>query len=295
MEKSIEDFIEYITKVKKASINTIQSYRRDLVKMSMFMEEHGINEPGRITVTNINAYILYLEKKGLSTATISRNIASMKTYFHYLMNNKLIDYEPVEFLKAPAIEKKNPVILTISEVDRLLSQPCGNSSKEVRDRAMIELLYATGIRVTELINLRIEDVNLQMNYILCHSNTKKDRVVPFGKTAKKSIQIYLDEYRKEFIKGDDCQYLFLNCQGNQMSRQGFWKIIKSYGEMAGINAEITPHVIRHSFAAHLVANGADLKSVQEMMGHSDIASTQVYADIAQQKIRNVYERTHPRR
>lgn len=294
MQQSIEDFISYLGNVKKASLNTRQSYRRDLLKMKRFMETNGINDVGRITVTNINAYVLKLEKDGLSAATISRNIAAMRSYFHYLMMNKKIDYEPIEFLKAPPIKKKAPTILSVEEVDRIMRQPSGNSAKEVRDKAMIELLYATGIRVSEMILLKISDVNLEMDYIVCHSDTRKDRIVPFGSEAKKALSKWLDIYRDEILKGKESDLLFLNCQGNQMSRQGFWKIIKGYGAKAGIKEDITPHTIRHSFAAHLVQNGADLKSVQEMMGLSDISSARIYADMSKQKIRDVYANAHPR-
>lgn len=295
MQKSIEDFISYMGDVKKASLNTRQSYKRDLLKMKGFMESQGIYDVGRITVTNINAYVLKLEKDGLSAATISRNIAAMKSYFHYLMINKKIDYEPVEYLKAPPVEKKAPTVLSVEEVDRIMRQPSGNSPKEVRDKAMIELLYATGMRVSEMILLKVTDVNLEMDYIMCHSENRKDRIVPFGSQAKKALDMYLNGYREKMLKDEKSELLFVNCQGNPMSRQGFWKIVKSYGNKAGIKEDITPHTLRHSFAAHLVANGADLKSVQEMMGLSDISSARIYADMSKQRIRNVYESAHPRK
>lgn len=295
MQKSIEDFISYMGNVKNASLNTTQSYRRDLIKMKGFMEANGIYDVGKITVTNVNSYVLKLEKDGLSAATISRNIAAMKSFFHYLMMKKKIDYEPVEFLKAPPIEKKAPSVLSVEEVDRMLSHLSGNSPKAIRDRAMIELLYATGIRVSEMIALKVTDVNLNMDYIVCRSGTKRDRIVPFGSATKRALEVYLDGCRESMLKGKETDLLFVNCQGNALSRQGFWKIVKGYGSKAGINKDITPHTIRHSFAAHLVANGADLKSVQEMMGLSDISSAKIYADMSKKKIRNVYENAHPRK
>lgn len=293
MEQSVNDFVSYLEENKRLSDNTRQSYRRDLIKMKNFMTSLGISAPENITVTNVNAYILKLEKDGMSAATISRSIVSMKAYFKYLMQKKRIDYEPVDFLKAPPIEKKRPTILTIDEVDRLLNQLSINSPKEIRDKAMIELLYATGIRVSEIILLKEKDVNMEMEYIIC-SNKNKDRIIPFGNAAKKALQLYIYGAREELVNGEE-ELLFVNCKGKPMSRQGFWKIIKSYGVKAGIDTDITPHIIRHSFAAHLVANGADLKSVQEMMGLSDISSTKVYADMKKQRIRTVYDNTHPRK
>lgn len=295
MQSSIEEFLVYMDNVRKVSQNTKQSYRRDLIKMKNFMEKHGIEDVKNITVTNINAYILALEKDGMSPATISRNIASMKAYFHFMLVNKYIDSEPLEFVKAPPVEKKMPNILSVEEVDRLLLQPSGNSPKEVRDKAMIELLYATGMRVSEVILLKVTDINLDMEYVNCAGKGKKNRIVPFGRAAKEALSVYINDYRYNMLKGKDTDLLFVNCQGNSMSRQGFWKIIKGYGIKADIKTDITPHSIRHSFAAHMVANGADLKSVQELMGLSDISSTKVYADISKKKLRSVYESTHPRK
>lgn len=292
MEEDIKDFIGYYKGTKRASDNTLQSYKRDLMKMYKFMTMKGIDKAYDITVTNVNAYLMYLEKEGLSSSTVSRNIASMRAFFRYLLKNRKIDYEPVEFVKSPSIEKKLPVVLSVEEVDKLLGQLGDKTLKEVRDKAMIELMYATGIRVSEIINLKLTDVHMDMEYIEC-KDEKKERIIPFGKSAKKALEKYLTEARKEMVK-DECEYFFVNCKGSKMSRQGFWKIIKLYGEKAGIKGEITPHIIRHSFAAHLIANGAELGVVKEMMGHSDIASTQIYEYMKTAKIRNTYERTHPR-
>ena len=292
MEEDIKDFIGYYKETKRASDNTLQSYKRDLMKMYKFMTMKGIDKASDITVTNVNAYLMYLEKEGLSSSTISRNIASMRAFFRYLLKNRKIDYEPVEFVKSPSIEKKLPVVLSVEEVDKLLGQLGDKTLKEVRDKAMIELMYATGIRVSEIINLKLTAVHMDMEYIEC-KDEKKERIIPFGKSAKKALEKYLTEARKEMVK-DECEYFFVNCKGSKMSRQGFWKIIKLYGEKAGIKGEITPHIIRHSFAAHLIANGAELGVVKEMMGHSDIASTQIYEYMKTAKIRNTYERTHPR-
>ncbi len=293
MEKEIEAFVTYLHNVKKMSTNTELSYKRDLAKVCKFMEEQGINDPSQITKTNLNSYILYLEKNKFSAATISRNIACIKTFYHYLYKEGKVKEDVSDSLKAPKVEKKIPEIMTTKEVVKLLEQPKGNGPKDVRDKAMLELLYATGIRVSELISLRMEDVNMQMGYIVCH-DSNKERVIPFGHEAKISLNRYLDEARESMLEDKKSDILFVNCSGQPMSRQGFWKLIKYYAKKAGIEADITPHTLRHSFAAHLVENGADLRSVQEMLGHSDISTTQIYANMSHSRIRDVYSKAHPR-
>lgn len=294
MELEIDAFIVYLHNIKKTSGNTEMSYRRDLVKVKNYMEEQGISDVKKITSTNLNSYILYLEKNKFSAATISRNIASLKAFYHYMYKEGMVSEDPAEALHAPKIEKKMPEILSTEEVVRLLEQPSGDSSKEIRDKAMLELLYATGIRVTELITLKLKDVNLQMGYLVCKDGGK-ERVIPFGNEAKSALVRYLGGTRAAMISDADSEYLFVNCSGQPMSRQGFWKLIKYYAKRAGIVEDITPHTLRHSFAAHLVENGADLRSVQEMLGHSDISTTQIYANMNHNRIREVYTKTHPRR
>lgn len=287
-------FIDYLKETKNASASTVSSYQRDLRKLETYLSDHGIIDVEHITATNLNSYVLYLEKQGLSTATVSRNVASMKAFFHYACYKRRIENDPTETIKAPHIEKKLPGILGMEETVRLIEQPSGDSPKEVRDRAMLELLYATGIRVSELITLKLADINLVLNYIVC-KDSEKERVIPFGDCAKRSLERYLKEGRDILLKGQESEYLFVNCSGSVMSRQGFWKLIKQYAAKAGIESEITPHTLRHSFAAHLVQNGADLKSVQEMMGHSDIATTQMYLNLSADHVRRVYREAHPRR
>lgn len=293
MNQDIQNFIQYLHLVKQTSENTEVSYARDLRKMSQFLESQGIIAVGEVTATSLNSYILFLEKEGMKPSTISRSIASMKAFYHYLDREHQLRTNPSELLKAPRIEKRMPVILSLEEVTRLLEQPNGNSPKEQRDKAMLELLYATGIRVSELIALKVSDVNLSMEYLVC-TDGHKERIIPFGTVAKEALSRYMQEGRKKLIEDDTCEWLFTNCSGQAMSRQGFWKLIKSYGRKAGIEAEITPHMLRHSFAAHLVSNGADLKSVQEMLGHSDISTTQIYTQASQSRIREVYIKAHPR-
>lgn len=293
MEKEICTFISYLHNVKKTSANTEMSYKRDLEKVRHFMEEQGITDVCKITATNLNSYILYLEKNNFKAATVSRNIASIKAFYHFLFKEGVVREDISEPLKAPRIEKKAPEILSMEDVARLLEQPGGGTPKEIRDKAMLELLYATGIRVTELISLKTSDVNLQMGFIIC-KDAGRERVIPFGKEAKNALIRYLEGTRAEMIDVPESEILFANCSGQPMSRQGFWKLIKHYAKKAGIEKDITPHTLRHSFAAHLVENGADLRSVQEMLGHSDISTTQIYANISHNRIREVYTKAHPR-
>lgn len=293
MEKEIGAFITYLHNVKNTSGNTEMSYRRDLEKVSHFMESRGIHETKDVKAQDLADYVKFLEDSKFAAATVSRNIASLKAFYHYLVQEGLVEEDISDKLKAPKIEKKAPEIMTPDEVVRLLEQPSGDSPKEIRDKAMLELLYATGIRVTELITLRLSDVNMQMSFILCRDRNK-ERIIPFGAAAKNALARYLDGTREEMLENKKSEVLFANCSGQPMSRQGFWKLIKHYAKKADIQADITPHTLRHSFAAHLVENGADLRSVQEMLGHSDISTTQIYANLNHNHIREVYAKAHPR-
>ncbi|MCR5655666.1 MAG: site-specific tyrosine recombinase XerD [Lachnospiraceae bacterium] len=293
MEQAVERFISYLHNVQQKSSNTQLSYRRDLLKLVHFLESRGLTDVVNIKKEDLDAYVVYMNEQKFAAATISRNIASIKAFFHFLKEEGDIKEDASVTLKAPKIEKKMPEILTTDEVVRLLEQPSGNSPKEIRDKAMLELLYATGIRVTELITLKTGEVNLPMSFIVC-KDAHKERVIPFGAAAKAALVKYLTEAREQMIEDKSSDVLFANCSGAPMSRQGFWKIIKFYSKKAGITADITPHTLRHSFAAHLVENGADLRSVQEMLGHSDISTTQIYANMNHNHIREVYAKAHPR-
>ena len=275
MVGEIANFVEYLKDVKKTSRNTQVSYQRDLLQLCEYLEGQGIYEVPKVTRTSLNSYILYLEREGKATTTISRVLASIKAFFHYEFSMGNIKRDPAELLKAPKIEKKAPVILTVEEIEALMAQPCGRNAKEIRDKAMLELLYATGIRVSELVHLKLEDVNLNVGFITCRDQ-QKERMVAFGKVARKALQEYLMNSRGILLKGRESEWLFTNCSGLPMSRQGFWKIIKFYGDKAGIKSDITPHSLRHSFAAHLLRNGADIHAVQAMLGHSDTSTTQAY-------------------
>lgn len=293
MEKEIGAFIHYLKEVKKASNNTEMSYKRDLGKVADYLSGCGIKEVTQIKQEDLAAYMQYLNESHFSAATISRNVASIKALFHFLNKEGMVKEDISKALKAPKIEKKIPEIMSLEEAVRLLEQPSGNSAKELRDKAMLELLYATGIRVTELITLKLSDVNVGMSFILCR-DANKERVIPFGNAARQALIKYIEEARDGMLEDKRTEILFVNCSGLPMSRQGFWKLIKFYAKKAGITADITPHTLRHSFAAHLVENGADLRSVQEMLGHSDISTTQIYANINHKRIREVYAKAHPR-
>ena len=293
MEKEITTFITYLHNVKGTSKNTEMSYKRDLDKVCHFMAERGIHEVSAVSSQDLGDYVKYLEDNKFAAATVSRNIASLKAFYHFMLQEGCVAEDLSEQLKAPKIEKKVPEIMSPEEVIRLLEQPTGDTPKEIRDKAMLELLYATGIRVTELITLRISDVNMQLGVILCRDRTK-ERIIPFGAAARNALARYLDGTRDAMLENKASDVLFANCSGQPMSRQGFWKLIKYYAKKAGIKADITPHTLRHSFAAHLVENGADLRSVQEMLGHSDISTTQIYANMNHSHIREVYAKAHPR-
>lgn len=292
-EIGVQEFLTYLNVEKESSENTILSYKRDLQKLNRYLVSHDIYDIEKVTDTTLDSYILYMEKNGSASSSVSRSIASIKALFAYLFREKQIDVNPALKLKTPKVEKKYPEILTIHETDRLLAQPDGKTVKGIRDKAMLEILYATGIRVSELIGLKTDDINLKLDYIICRSGDK-ERIIPFGTTAKAALMEYLNSARSELLHGNESHFLFTNCSGGEMSRQGFWKIIKYYGEKAEIKSEITPHMLRHSFAAHMIENGADLRSVQEMMGHSDIATTQVYLNMGN-RLRDVYAKAHPRK
>ena len=293
MEKTLDGFITYLHNVKKKSENTVLSYNRDLTKFIKYLRTNKITSLDKVEEKDLEKYIKELNDNGFKSATVSRNIASLKAFFHYLNNEGVLSNDPTKSLKSPKIEKKIPEILTTDEVFALLEQPSGDSPKEIRDKAMLELLYATGIRVSELINLEASDVNLKTSSILCRDGSKS-RTIPYGKKAKDALTRYLEGAREAIVDNKDSTILFANCSGQKMSRQGFWKLIKHYAKKAGIESDITPHTLRHSFAAHLVENGADLRSVQEMLGHSDIPTTQIYANMSHSHIREVYNRAHPR-
>lgn len=293
MDILIDQYLDYLQTDKKVSANTLESYRRDILKYSKYLEEmqiSGIKECSNTTVLN---YLLSMQKKGMASSTISRSLASLRSLYRFLLQKHYIAEDPTQNIHGFKTEKKLPKILTSIEVEILLEQPKCIDFKGYRDCAMLELLYATGMRVSELISLRLSDLNLEVGYINC-THRGISRVIPVYHVARDAIQAYLTHARAKLPEIQDQDILFLNLSGAKLTRQGFWKIIKYYAKRAGITKDITPHTLRHSFAIHLLENGADLRSIQEMLGHTDISSTQVYAQIVKSRLKDVYKNAHPR-
>ena len=293
MTEYVEQFAYFMNNTKHKSVNTIQSYKRDVNQYITFLNSNGITDITKTTKNTILTYLMNLQNQGKASSTVSRTLASLRSFYFFVTQNGAKMNDPTLNLEAPHVEKKLPQVLTTREVDLLLNQPSDTEPKGIRDKAMLELLYATGIRVSELIDLKINDVNLDLGFIICKSE-KKERIIPIGNIARIAIENYIENARHLMIASFDEKLLFVNCNGSGLSRQGFWKIIKLYGRQANIHTHITPHTLRHSFAAHLLENGADLKSIQEMLGHSDISSTQIYSHLMKSKIKDVYLKAHPR-
>ncbi len=293
-ENLLEAFRDYLEDEKKVSANTLESYMRDMNSFRSFWEtDHPDSSLTQADEAAIERYVAFLKEHGKSNATVIRGIASMRNFYQYLMRRELCSHNPARTIKAEREDKKLPEILTNAEIDQLLLSPDIATPKGCRDKAMLELLYATGIRVSELINLQVDDVNLQLGMLNCHSD-RSQRFIPIYAEAVGALSDYLYRVRPLIVSDRSNQNLFVNLNGKQLTRQGFWKIIKYYAERTGIKKDITPHTLRHSFAAHLFENGAQLKDIKDMLGHADISSTQVYAQLAKSKYRDVYNRYHPR-
>ena len=289
----ISAYENYLTKVKQASGNTVSSYMRDIRQFAGWLRDTEDADVVDATQLNIAEFMNHLDDQGRSAATKSRALASLKNFYAYMVSSGFRIESPVKDVKVERAEKKLPQILTSREIELLLAQPTGTDPKGIRDRAMLQVMYATGIRVSELISLDVEDVNLEQGMIRC-AGGKKVRVLPIYEEAQKALRRYIQDIRGDMLADPAEHALFVNVGGARMSRQGFWKILKHYQDTAGIEKEITPHTLRHSFAVHLLENGADLGSLQELMGHSDISSTQMYTHMVDQKLKKVYERCHPK-
>ena len=289
----VRAYENYLTKVKQASANTIASYMRDIRQFAGWLRETEALDVVDATQLNISAYFAHLEEEGRSGATVSRCLASLKNFYSYVISSGFLETTPVTDIHVDRGEKKLPQILTSREIELLLAQPVCVDPKGIRDKAMLEIMYATGIRVTELIDLDLTDVNLELGIIKC-SGAKKSRAIPLYPAALKALRTYIETVRGIMVADPDEPALFVNVGGSRMSRQGFWKIIKYYQNSANITKEITPHTLRHSFAVHLLENGADIGSVQELMGHSDISSTQMYTQMIDNKLKSVYAKYHPK-
>lgn len=289
----VKAYENYLTKVKQASGNTVSSYMRDIRQYADWLDQNEGSDLLEASQLNINNYLSYLSQDGRSAATVSRTLASLKNFYAYLVSSGFCEKTPVTDIHVNRGEKKLPQILSGREIELLLAQPICVDSKGYRDKAMLEVMYATGIRVSELIELDLDDVNLEMGIIKCNTS-RKSRIIPLYPAAIRALNTYIKEIRPGMIESADESALFVNVNGTRMSRQGFWKILKHYQTTAHIEKEITPHTLRHSFAVHLLENGADIGSLQELMGHCDISSTQMYTQLINQKLKSVYEKCHPK-
>ena len=293
MTDYIAAYREYLAEEKQASANTLSSYIRDLTQFQSWLITNDAADLRKVKKDTINEYLLHMNHSGKSPATVTRSTASIKSFYNYMVQIGAVKTNPAKAVVAMKVERKYPEILTNREVELFLEQPKCVDEKGFRDHAMLELLYATGIRVSELIGLNVNDVNLSAGFIRCQSKGK-ERIVPLYPAAVKALEDYVKDIRPRIVANEEEQALFVNMNGERMSRQGFWKIIKYYQEKAEIDKDITPHTLRHSFAAHLLENGADLHSIQEMLGHADISSTQVYSKLVDQELKSVYRKAHPR-
>jgi len=292
-DKLIDDFINFIRIEKGLSSNTIDSYSRDLMKFAIYIETIS-TDILKVSYQQLLGFSGWLFEKGLSINSISRTISAVKQFYKYLCMEKIIEKDPTSELEVPKRKRPLPKYLTENEVISLLDAPNINTVEGMRDKAMLELLYATGMRVSELVNLKTDDINLNDKYIICYGKGKKERVIPFGEIALKAIQQYIIYSRPYLIKSNNTvNYIFVNRYGQKMSRQAFWKIIKKYGRKCNISKKLSPHVLRHSFATHLLEHGADLRSVQAMLGHADISTTEIYTHLSRSKIQELYHKYHP--
>lgn len=292
MERQLKYFFDFLENEKKLSENTLQSYKRDLKQFRRYLEACELHY-NRVKEEDMKDYIRELQEEGKKPSSISRCIASIRSFYQFILKNKKIKVDPTQNIQSPKIEKRVPSVLTSKEVELLLDQPKDIDLKGIRDKAMLEFAYATGMRVTEIVSLNMEDVNLEEGYVTCKHGSKQ-RNIPLGNLSLKALREYVDEARDILVKTAEEEALFVNINGSRLTRQGFWKIIKYYKEQAHITKDITPHVLRHSFATHLLQNGADLKAIQNMLGHSDISSTQVYMQFQDEGLKNVYRKAHPR-
>lgn len=295
MKAQVQTFIRFLSVERSLSSSTLESYGRDLEGLVDYLEEQSVTKSVSVQRHHLSHYLMRLKEKGRKASTLSRHIASIRAFFHYLAVEGFIQQNPAIYIETPKQEKKAPSIMSVEKAGQLLETPLTVTASGKRDKAMLELLYATGIRVSELISLNVSSVNLQLNIISCVGNRLKERIVPFGRVAAAALNDYLEVGRVDLLRpSKEEDALFLNQQGTRMTRQGFWKMIKKYAKEAGIEEAITPHTLRHSFAAHLLENGADLRSVQELLGHADISTTQRYTKLSKVRMKDTYNNAHPR-
>jgi integrase/recombinase XerD len=292
---TIDTYLDYLRDVRRMSPNTLSSYARDLGALAAYAETKG-RAPERLERRDLEAFARQLMTNGLAPRSVARAIACLRGYFKFLLVEKTVDADPAEDLRAPRAWPALPKYLDLDEVDRLLAQPDTSTPRGVRDKALIELLYATGLRVTELLSLKAGDINLDAGYLTCIGKGDKQRIVPLGHAAADWVRRYAAEARPALLKGRKSSWLFVNAKGGtQLSRVGFWKVLKDYGIRAGVSRDLSPHVLRHSFATHLLDRGADLRAIQMMLGHADLSTTQIYTHVLEARLRAVYDKFHPRK
>jgi integrase/recombinase XerD len=293
--QKLSEFVNYLNIEKKMATNSVSAYRNDLLEFESFLLAKGMENELLANNTDLITYIMKLKNDGKAGATLNRKIASLRAYYGFLYENSLIPTNPSKNMKSPKVERKEIDYLSIEEIESLLEFP-DNSPKGIRDRAILEVLYATGIRVSELSQANLSDVNLRIGFITCSGEFGKARIIPLGRPSRAAIEEYIFKARKTLIHNEESveQALFVNYSGERMSRQGYWKIIKQYAELAGIVKKISPQILRNSFAIHLIQNGADIKSLQELLGHEDMATTKIYLETTKSRIKEVYDRAHPR-
>ena len=296
MDEHLDSFLVYLTMNRGLSKNTIESYSRDISSLVAFLGKRGISDPAAVSESEIAAFFEHLRKKKLSPRSVARNIVSLKQFFRFLLTENVITEDPMRNTVSPKPPKTLPHTLSLSEVEKLLREPeKGKSEKALRDRAMLEVLYATGVRVSELVALELNRVNLDHGYVITLGKGSKERIVPIGDAAIRKTRDYLSDGRPGLLRGRSSEYLFVTSRtASKMSRQRFWRIIKDYALAAGIHSHITPHVLRHSFATHLLERGADLRAIQAMLGHSDISTTQIYTYVEKERLKRIHEKSHPR-
>ncbi len=289
-----DDYLTYMVVERRFSENTVDAYRRDIERFLASSHLKSAEDMKKVTRETLRSYLFRLNRENLSPGSIARNLAALKSFFRFLINEKFLELDPTEDMESPRPEKKLPVYLTMEEVDLILSQPDMKTALGLRNSAMLELLYATGMRVSELISLKTNQLNLEAGYVIAFGKGSKERIIPMGETAMDRVVRYLHSSRGELVKGRNVPELFVNRFGKKMTRQGFWKILGHYAALAGINRKISPHKLRHSFATHLLDRGADLRSVQQMLGHVDISTTQIYTFVSRERIKSIYDKHHPR-
>lgn len=294
MDKYIEEFINYLAVERGLADNTLLAYRRDLKKYAALLEKRGVKDVKRISRADISGLLFDQKKNGLCATSICRSLSAIKMFHRFLVREGFAKEDPTSLVETPKLWKKVPDALSTTEIESMINAAKGSGYQALRDRAILELFYASGLRVSELVNLKVENINLDLGYVRCTGKGRKERIIPVGKRAREAVKHYCETARKKMAKGNVSPTLFLSRLGKKISRQSVWKLIKAYARKAKIKKEIKPHMLRHSFATHLLEHGADLRSVQEMLGHSDISTTQIYTHVDRERLRSVHKQFHPR-